>query len=106
MGLGSMTQELFGARLQIHDPRPHTHTVCVHDTELSQCTALVQSIQRLVKKATHQVGPRLPLESPEKRDQKLYLQPTCTYPGRHNLREQDGNETRSGETAGDCQGDT
>ena len=42
--------------------------------------------------------------SGKERDQKLYLQPTCTYPGRRNLHEQLGNETRSGDTAGDCQG--
>ena len=45
-----------------------------------------------------------------KRDQKLHLQPTCTYSGRRNLHEQHGNETRShepgsGETADDARGD-
>ena len=47
-----------------------------------------------------------PLGVSGKGDQKLYLQPTCTYPGRRNLHEQLGHETRSGETAGDCQGGT
>ena len=41
---------------------------------------------------------RLPLEPQEKRDQNLYLQTTCKYPGRRNLCERRGNEPRSGET--------
>ena len=73
-GFGSTTQELFGARLQIHDPRPHTHTVCVHDTKLSQCMALVQTIQRLVKKRPTTWDRASPQSPRKKRDQKLYLQ--------------------------------
>ena len=48
------------------------------------------------------LGPLLPFLDPlKKRDQKLYLQPTCNHPGGRNLHEQLGNETRSRETAGD-----
>ena len=50
------------------------------------------------------VGPLLTLEPLEKRDQKLYLQPTCNHTGRRNLREQLGHEPCSGETARDQEG--
>ena len=41
-----------------------------------------------------------------KKDQKLHLQATCTYPGRRNLHERLGHEPGSGETADDAGGDT
>ena len=69
-GFGSTTPRLVCAWLQITDHQPHARTDCVDDTKLSQYT---------VFKKFATMGTRLPSESPEKkRDQKLYLQPTCT----------------------------
>ena len=38
------------------------------------------------------------------RKKRYHLKPTCTQPGRRNLHERIGKETRSGETAGDAKG--
>ena len=84
--VGSTTLSLSSARRWIYDPQPRENF------------------------ATHQpdwkCGTAPPLEPLEKRDQKLYLQPTCNNTGRRNLHEQLGHEPCSGETAGDQEGDT
>ena len=51
-------------------------------------------------------GTAPPLRVSGKRDQKLHLRATCTYPGHRDLHERLGHEPGSGETADDARGDT
>ena len=52
------------------------------------------------------MGTGLPLRVSGKERPKNVPATNVYYPGRRNLLEWLGNETRSGETAGDCQGGT
>ena len=95
----------------IHDPQPFQRTALDPRPSAFPVDGVGSTTLNLVKisrpiNLTGIVGPVLPLEPLEKRDQKLYLQPTCNHPGRRNLYEQLGHEPRSGETARDHQGDT
>ena len=81
-------------RCTASDPRPlatRAHRLCppVH--------GVGSTIQRLVKKRPTTWDRASPWK---KETKKLYLQPTCTYPGRRNLHEQHGNEKCSGEPQG------
>ena len=71
-GSGQRSPRLVCAWLQINDHQPHARTGCVDDTKLLHYTVFE-------KFATHNDGDAPPLQSLGKeRDQKLYLQPTCT----------------------------
>ena len=96
-GFGSTTPRLVCEWLQINDHQPHARTDCVDDTKLPQYTVLK-------KFATHNDGDAPLLRVSGKRDQKLHLRATCTYPERRNLHERLGHEPGSGETADDARG--
>ena len=76
----------------------HTRALTVSTTQSSPSTQCLKSSRPTM------MGTRLPSESPEKRRPKTVPATNVHHPGRHNLHERLGSETRSGETASDCQG--
>ena len=91
-GFGLITPMLVCAWLQITDHQPHARTGCVDDTKLPQYTVFK-------KFATHNDGDAPPLKISGKERPKTVPATNVHHPGRRNLHERLGSETRSGETA-------